>query len=96
MPPHVDREQRAATITRLLALREAGLLSPAHLRIAADGLGVSVRTVQRWIAPGAAIEPDKPGPRRFALSQADREAFAFFRNRCDIKPGSPFHSYWHA
>jgi putative transposase len=78
VPPHVNREQRAATIARLLALREAGLLTPTHLRTAADALGIAVRTVQRWIARGVEVERDRPGPEVHTLSEPDREAFAFF------------------
>ncbi|WP_412734295.1 Mu transposase C-terminal domain-containing protein [Krasilnikovia sp. MM14-A1259] len=74
----VDPEQRATTVARLVALRAAGSLTPAHVRLAAGGLGVDPRTVRRWIDP----KGGQPGPRGFAayaLSDTDREAFAHYR-----------------
>ena len=73
-----DPEQRAAAAARLIALRATGALSTAHVRLVADGLAVSERTVWRWLGtPGT--EPARTGPQRYALSPADREAFAYFR-----------------
>ena len=60
----VDPEQRAATVARLMALRAAGTLTTAHARIAAQGLGVELRTVWRWLGtPG----PGRTGPGRYVL-----------------------------
>ncbi|MGW3660729.1 transposase [Streptomyces sp. NPDC005151] len=42
---------------RLLALRAGGKLTAGHVRVAADALGVSERTVWRWLA--AAAESDE-------------------------------------
>lgn len=72
--PHVDPERRRAAVDRLLALRAAGTLSTAHVRLAADGLGVVERTVWRWLGP----EPE-PASARYELTAADREAFAYYR-----------------
>jgi putative transposase len=75
----VDAERRAAAVARLTGLREAGQLSPVHIRLVADGLGVSARTVRRWIEPGAPETPRRPGAAPYELSETDREAFAYFR-----------------
>jgi hypothetical protein len=49
VPPHVDAERRAATLARLVALRDAGTLSPDHVHLAAQGCAVSVGTVRQWL-----------------------------------------------
>ena len=72
-------ERRAAAVARLTALREAGDPSPDHVRLAAEGLGVSERTVRRWMEPGAQPGPSRPGTAPYLLSETDREAFAYFR-----------------
>lgn len=41
---------RAVVVRGLLALDEAGTLGTVHLRIAAESVGVSLRTVWRWLA----------------------------------------------
>lgn len=74
----VDAERRAAAVARLTALREAGDLSADHVRLAAEGLGVSARTVRRWMEPGAPPGPSRPGAAPYVLSETDREAFAYF------------------
>jgi putative transposase len=53
----VDHEEKAALLTRLEALRADGGLTADHVRLAADGLGVSERTVWRWLGGYG------PGPR---------------------------------
>ena len=50
--------RRACAAGRLQALAPAGSLSAAHVRLAASGLGVSERTVWRWLAGG---QPGPPG-----------------------------------
>lgn len=78
MGQHVDPEQRAATVARLVQLREAGALTAAHVRLAAAGHGVDERTVWRWLGRGPS--QGRPGrPERHELSDTDREAFAYFR-----------------
>ena len=72
----VDPEQRAATVARLTALRQGGTLTTAHVRIAASGLGVDVRTVWRWLRMTG---PGRTGPGGYRLGAAGREAFAYFR-----------------
>ncbi|GLW35199.1 hypothetical protein Areg01_81350 [Actinoplanes regularis] len=77
--PQVDPERRRATVARLTALRVAGTLTPEHVRLAATGLGVTARSVRRWLEPTAAAEPRPAGPAGYQLTAADREAFAYFR-----------------
>ncbi|MDG4785211.1 Mu transposase C-terminal domain-containing protein [Micromonospora sp. WMMD1102] len=78
MGRQVAEEQRAATVARLVQLRDAGELTVAHVRLAAAGHGVDERTVRRWLARGQ--RQTRPvRPERYALSEADREAFAYFR-----------------
>ncbi|MCZ4100991.1 MULTISPECIES: Mu transposase C-terminal domain-containing protein [unclassified Streptomyces] len=53
---------RGPAVRRLLALRASGALTAGHVRVAADALGVSERTVWRWLAAAgrdeaAAVEP---------------------------------------
>ncbi|MEU4332544.1 transposase family protein [Nonomuraea dietziae] len=74
----VDRERRAAAVARLTALRDAGQLTSEHVRLVAQGLGVSERTVWRALEEGHA-ELRPPGPSAYVLSATDREAFAYFR-----------------
>ena len=87
----VDREQRASTVARLEALRAEGVLTTAHVRLAASGLGVAERTVWRWLR-GAPVDPVTgsgtelvtgsdvgPDTRVYRLSEADRAGFAHYR-----------------
>ena len=74
-----DPERRQAAVERLGQLRAAGELTTGHVRLAASGLGVTERTVWRWLrlADG---QPDAPAGRgRYQLSEADREAYARYR-----------------
>lgn len=75
----VDRERRAATVARLTTLREAGQLTTDHVRLAAEGLAVTERTIWRWLNQPAQRAPQRPGRAPYELSRADREAFAYFR-----------------
>jgi putative transposase len=74
-----DPERRRAAVERLGQLRAAGQLTAGHVRLAAAGLGVTERTVWRWLRlPGG--QRDAPAARaRYQLSQADREAYARYR-----------------
>lgn len=78
MAARVDPERRALAVERLAGLRDAGQLRTAHVRLAAEGLGVSERTVRRWLEPGTPREARRPGVAAYLLSDADREAFAYF------------------
>ncbi|WP_281154664.1 transposase [Streptomyces sp. HYC2] len=73
----VSAEKRRAAVERLSRLREDEALTAAHVRTVAGGLGVSERTVWRWLAP------QKPSARaarpRYELSETDRDALAFYR-----------------
>jgi putative transposase len=77
--PWPDPERRQAAVERLGQLRAAGELTTGHVRLAASGLGVTERTVWRWLRqagsqPGASDE--RAG---YQLSEADREAYARYR-----------------
>jgi putative transposase len=95
MPPRVDPERRAATLSRLRGLRAAGVLDSAQVRLAAVGLGVAERTVWRWLSLGDHTS-DPVGRPAYRLSDADREAFAAFRGnvaavfraRCAVVEGA--------
>jgi len=78
MPPQVNPEQRAATVTRLRQLRAAGHLTSRHVRLAADGLGVAERTVWRWLGEASGEQGRRRGRAPYRLSEMDREALAFF------------------
>ena len=71
----VDSERRAATVARLVHLREAGSLTAEHVRLAAAGLGVDERTVRRWLARVDQSRPTRP--EWYQLSRADQEAYAY-------------------
>ncbi|MFD1935524.1 hypothetical protein ACFSKW_29040 [Nonomuraea mangrovi] len=80
----VDRERRAATVTRLIALRTAGTLTTEHVRLAARGLKVTERTIWRWLDEQSRTPPQQartgqPGCRAYALTPIDREAFVYLR-----------------
>ncbi|MBN1174856.1 MAG: Mu transposase C-terminal domain-containing protein [Micromonosporaceae bacterium] len=77
MPRQTGAEQRAATVTRLVQLREADTLTAAHVRVAAAGCGVDERTVRRWLARADQTRAERP--ERYRLSKVDREAYAFYR-----------------
>ncbi|WP_406500778.1 Mu transposase C-terminal domain-containing protein [Streptomyces sp. NBC_00846] len=71
---------------RLLALRAGGKLTAGHVRVAADALGVSERTVWRWLAAAesdeaAAASPGAP-PRagaRFTITPEVRGLLALWK-----------------
>ncbi|MFC9817411.1 transposase family protein [Streptomyces virginiae] len=73
----VSAEKRRAAVERLFRLREDEALTAAHVRTVADGLGVSERTVWRWLAPPKPAAPAVPP--RYELSETDRAALAFYR-----------------
>lgn len=74
--PRIDPERRDAAVCRLRQLRDSGALSMGHVRMAAAGLGVSVRTIWRWTASDGVTASGRPG---YRLSETDREAYTFFR-----------------
>ncbi|MFE9827013.1 Mu transposase C-terminal domain-containing protein [Streptomyces sp. NPDC005791] len=73
-----DESKRAAAVARLTQLRDAEQLSAAHVRLAAEGLGVSERTVWRWLSADTRV-PEHRGPEPYVLSETDREAYALYR-----------------
>ncbi|MFC9227461.1 helix-turn-helix domain-containing protein [Streptomyces decoyicus] len=60
---------RAPAVRRLLALRARKELTAGHVRVAADALGVSERTVWRWLAAAQSDETAAAYPG--ARSRAD-------------------------
>ncbi|MFG1663827.1 Mu transposase C-terminal domain-containing protein [Streptomyces sp. Y7] len=71
---------------RLLALRVRGELTAGHVRVAADALGVSERTVWRWLAAASRDEraADEPGARaqtgtRFTITPEVRALLALWK-----------------
>ncbi|MGW7049740.1 Mu transposase C-terminal domain-containing protein [Streptomyces avermitilis] len=71
---------------RLLALRVQGELTTGHVRVAADALGVSERTVWRWLAEAGRDEwaADEPGARaqtgtRFTITPEVRALLALWK-----------------
>ncbi|MEV5576912.1 Mu transposase C-terminal domain-containing protein [Spirillospora sp. NPDC052269] len=77
---HPDRQRWQVTLLRLHDLRAQGALTPQHLRLAAAGLGVTVRTVRRRLTaftPDAAVL--RRGPDPYRLSRTDLDAYAFYR-----------------
>ena len=85
--PRVAAEIRARVVARLTGLRAVGQLRAEHVRLAATGLGVSERTVYRWLRTRPSFtnplggDGDAGGPaegRGFRLGRADWEAFEDF------------------
>ncbi|MFK8909012.1 Mu transposase C-terminal domain-containing protein [Streptomyces sp. YS-3] len=63
-------ELRPAAVAQLLRLRESGELRTAHVRLVADSVGVSVRTVWRWLAEAEQTGSlEKPERRRFRITE---------------------------
>ncbi|WP_406300419.1 ATP-binding protein (plasmid) [Embleya sp. NBC_00888] len=59
---------RPMVVRRLLAVAEAGGVTRAHVAVAAEAVGVSERTVWRWLAAARASgRADPPGRDRFTL-----------------------------
>ncbi|WP_277347794.1 MULTISPECIES: transposase family protein [unclassified Streptomyces] len=77
---------RGVAVRRLLALRVRGELTTGHVRVAADALGVSERTVWRWLAEAGRDEQaaDEPGARaqtgtRFTITPEVRALLALWK-----------------
>ncbi|GAB7036116.1 Mu transposase C-terminal domain-containing protein [Streptomyces sp. NPDC021749] len=63
-------ELRPAAVRQLLRLREAGELTTGHVRLVADSVGVSVRTVWRWLSQAEETgSPEKPARRRLQITK---------------------------
>ncbi|MFJ9523644.1 Mu transposase C-terminal domain-containing protein [Kitasatospora sp. NPDC101801] len=71
--------ERAAVVARLRQLRDEDALSSEHVRVVAASLGVAERTVWRWLSAPLPV-PRQPES-SYRLTEADREAFAFFRGK---------------
>ncbi len=73
----VNLEAKGALVARLQALRTDDALTTAHVKLAAESLRVTERTVWRWLGP---LETGSGVRQRghFTLSGTDREAFAFY------------------
>ncbi|GAA2847785.1 hypothetical protein Acy02nite_02780 [Actinoplanes cyaneus] len=72
------RVLRDAAVRRLVGLAKAGPLSREQVALVAQGLGVSERTVWRWLAHVAGRAPSSERA-RFTLDAALRQRLAFWR-----------------
>ena len=73
----VDPQVRAALVARLLALRGGGESLSLEVRRAAAGLGVSDRTVWRWLGRGEDDDAQQRRRRpRYEITDADRQDYA--------------------
>ncbi|GAA3386772.1 Mu transposase C-terminal domain-containing protein [Streptomyces roseoviridis] len=74
---------RTPAVRRLLALRAERRLSRGHVRLAGECLGVSERTVWRWLAeasrsPQAALRPGERSGDRFKITREIRVLLAYW------------------
>ena len=75
-----QRLPREATVRRLMGLDGESRLTTGHVQLAAEGLGVSERTVWRWIEAGRARGELDQRPRgHFEVTDQVRERLAFWR-----------------
>lgn len=72
-----DREALDSAVARLRDLRDSGALVTAHVRLAAQGLGLSERSMWRHLRDSH--DEREEGRTAYRLSDTDREAFAHFR-----------------
>ena len=71
---------RAASVRRLVALEETGRLGVEQVELVAGGLGVSSRTVWRWVRQARAGEGlDRRRRVRFLVTDEIRQRLAFWR-----------------
>lgn len=76
----MDGPDRAAVVRRLAALEDASRLGSEQVQSAADALGVSERTVWRWVRQARAGEGLSRRPRgRFQVTDEIRQRLAFWR-----------------
>ena len=76
----MDGPDRSAVVRRLAALEGEGRLGSEQVQLAADGLGVSERTVWRWVRQARAGEGLDRRPReRFQVTDEIRQRLAFWR-----------------
>lgn len=74
------RMLREAAVRRLLELDAAGQLTAGHVRLAASSVGVSERTVWRWLDRGRSTGAAGPPVRaRFVVDDALRRRLAYWR-----------------
>ena len=77
----MDGLDRAAVVRRLVALEETGRLGVEQVELAAGGLGVSSRTVWRWVRQARAGEGLGRRPRgRFLVTDEIRQRLAATRS----------------
>lgn len=76
-----DRDElRPAALAQLLWLRGAGELRTAHVRMAADVVGVHIRTVWSWLKQAEQTgSPEKPERRRFRVTEEVIEVLADYQ-----------------
>ena len=74
-----QQARRDASVGRLAKLSTAGPLSRSQVALVARDLGVSDRTVRRWVAQAAGSHVEPAARPRFVLDEALRERLAFWR-----------------
>ena len=78
-----DPERRRAVVQELGQLREARSLTTADVRLAASNLGVTERTVWRWLSPAAGTADAPTGPQVYVVdSGGDDLAAVRHLNTC--------------
>lgn len=70
--------QRAAAVERLLGLEARSELTSAHVRLVAQALGRSERTVWRWLASGRAGRLERAPGGRFTVTAEVRQLLALW------------------
>ncbi|MEV4752644.1 Mu transposase C-terminal domain-containing protein [Streptosporangium sp. NPDC049248] len=76
---NIDHEQREIVVKRLRQLREAGYLTAEHVRLAASSLGLSERTLWRWLNNQDDVH--RTGAKRIGPSLAAGGERRVFENR---------------
>lgn len=78
-PVFTARSDRPAAVSRLIALDRRGELTTAHMRLVADTLGCSGRTVWRWLAKARATGRSEPAARTpFTVTPQVRRLLVLF------------------
>jgi hypothetical protein len=78
--PVGGRVLREVAVRQLIRLDEAGQLSAAHVQLTAASVGVSERTVWRWLDQARSAGKFVPGPpARFVVDDALRQRLAYWR-----------------
>jgi putative transposase len=74
-----QRSLRDAAVHRLVQLGESAVLSREQVALAAQGVGVSERTMWRWVARAVGRTTKRAGRPRFTVDDELRQRLAFWR-----------------